>query len=103
MTRDLFGDQPLPEPPPRRAFDGNTYKPERDYGRLKGQLLRVFNLMQDGRWRTLNQIAEWVEGSPAAVSARLRDFRKAKYGARVVERRHVGNGLYQYRLNMEGT
>jgi hypothetical protein len=96
--KDLFGDTPFPEPAPRRAFDGATYEPPRDHGRLKGQLLRVFDLMKDGHWRTLNGIADRVGGSPAAVSARLRDLRKAKYGSRVVERRYIGNGLFQYRV-----
>lgn len=99
--KDLFGDLPLPDPPPRKAFDGVTYQPERDHERLKGQLGRVFNLMKDGRWRTLDGIAEYVKGSPAGVSARLRDFRKAKYGSRTVERRHIGHGRFQYRLNMD--
>jgi hypothetical protein len=97
--RDLFGDIPLPEPPSRRAFDGSTYRPERDHERLRGQLLRVYQLMADGRWRTLDEIAARAGGSPAAVSARLRDLRKAKYGARLVERQHVGNGLFQYRVS----
>ena len=83
---------------PKRAFDGVTYQADRDHAQLNGQLMRVFVLMKDGHWRTLNEIARDVGGSPASVSARLRDLRKAKYGSRVVERLHVGNGLFQYRV-----
>ena len=98
--KDLFGDEPyqLPSPPAERAFDGETYKAERDYLRLDGQLGRVYALMRDGKWRTLPNISLHVEGSEAALSARLRDFRKSKYGSHLVERRHVGGGLYEYRL-----
>ena len=89
---------PIPEPTPRKAFDGDTYDVKRDYTRLKGQLGRVYSLMIDGQWRTLEEIATCIGGSEAAVSARLRDFRKKKYGRMIVERKHCGGGLYIYRL-----
>lgn len=91
-------DLELPSPPERKAFDGKTYDPPEDHARLRGQLERVFLVMSDGGWRTLRQIAEQCRGSEASVSARLRDFRKPKYGSRSVERRRVGGGLYEYRL-----
>lgn len=94
-----MSDQPdLFSPPPNRAFDGETYEPERDYVRLTGQLGRVFNLMKDGQWRTLTQISRITQGSPQAISARLRDCRKAKYGGHTVERKWVDSGLWAYRL-----
>ena len=86
--------------PPHRAFDGGTYEPQRDYFRLSGQLKKVFDLMQDGMWRTIPLIAEIVGGSPQAISARLRDLRKEKYGRHTVERRHLGDGLFTYRLRI---
>jgi hypothetical protein len=97
---DLFDwtPPPLPEPHRNRAFDGTTYEPREDYTRLKGQLWRVFQLMSDGKWRTLGEIADDAGGSEASVSARLRDLRKPKYGAREVERERVDGGLYRYRL-----
>jgi hypothetical protein len=97
MTRepDLFT---LPRPAPSKAFDGKTYQPERDHDRLTGQLERVFNLMRDGRWRTIPAIAYEVRGSESSVSARLRDFRKAKYGGHTVQRERVRKGLYMYRV-----
>ena len=81
-------------------FDGHTYDASLDAERLSGQLLRVWSLMRDGKWRTLAEIAEAVGGSEAGVSARLRDLRKPRYGAMTVERRRseLHNGLWLYRL-----
>jgi hypothetical protein len=79
-------------------FDGKTYDPARDSQRLRMQLNRVWMLMVDGQWRTLGEISLACQGSEAAVSARLRDFRKKKFGAHVVERRYLHNGLWQYRI-----
>jgi hypothetical protein len=96
---DLFGyAATLPSPPKARAFDGETYEAPADYARLKGQLWRVFQLMSDGRWRTLDEISFVVGGSEASVSARLRDLRKEKYGAREIQRERVTGGLFRYRM-----
>ena len=62
------------------------------------QLARITALMADGRWRTLAQISQVVEGSEPAVSARLRDLRKARFGAYQVERRYIADGLWEYRV-----
>jgi hypothetical protein len=91
-------------PPPSKAFDGETYSAPRDFVRLTGQWLRVFKVMRDGEWRSLNQIKSAIFGfadnadSESAISARLRDFRKPRWGAHTVERRHRGAGLWEYRL-----
>lgn len=92
---DLF-DQPKP----LRAFSGETYDPERDYERLKGQLRRVYNVMKDGNWRILAQIRARTghRDSEAAISARLRDFRKKKFGGHTVKRLSLGGGLFIYKL-----
>ena len=79
-------------------FDGATYTPARDQMRLTAQALRVWTLMLDGRWRTLHDIAELTNDPEASVSARLRDFRKARFGSHTIERRYVRRGLYEYRL-----
>lgn len=101
--KDLLGDTPY-APPPARAFDGNTYAPKFDYARLKGQLRRVYDVMRDGQWRTLSEIATLAGNSTeASVSARLRDFRKEKYGSLAVERERVAGGLYRYRLKEQNT
>ena len=78
--------------------DGTTYIPERDYDRLNAQHLRVYDAMKDKQWRTLKQI-HWITGDPeASVSARLRDFRKKRFGKHFVQRRHIEGGLWEYRL-----
>lgn len=79
-------------------FDGKTYDPERDEERLKTQLFSVWGLMQDGQWRTLEEISNSVCCPEASVSARLRDFRKRKFGGHTVERAYVRRGLFKYRL-----
>jgi hypothetical protein len=79
-------------------FDGGTYDPARDKERLSKQLYAVLDVMKDGRWRTLPQLAEATDSPEASVSARLRDLRKPKFGAHTVERQYVSQGVFQYRL-----
>lgn len=79
-------------------FDGATFDAARDEARLTSQLDRVRDLMADGRWWTLKQVAANLSASEASVSARLRDLRKPRFGAYQVERRYVGKGLWQYRV-----
>lgn len=78
--------------------DGITYDHARDARRLAGQHARVFALMKDGRWRSLSAIAAATKDPEASISARLRDFRKDRFGAHGIERRRVGEGLHEYRL-----
>jgi len=54
--------------------------------------------MSDGLWHTLAEMSSRLGFPEASVSARLRDLRKDKFGGRVVERRYVLNGLWEYRL-----
>jgi hypothetical protein len=79
-------------------FDGAEYSPKQDDVRLAGQLLRVFNLMKDGEWRTLDQIARATRDPHASISAQIRHLRKARFGGHNVERKHLGDGLYAYKL-----
>src|SRR5262245_10856013 len=95
---DLFGDPGLPQPAPARAFGGASYEPSRDYERMNGQLRRVYEVMKDGHWHSLESLAREAGGTVASVSARVRDFRKRKYGSRLVERKHIKEGLFLYRM-----
>ena len=82
-------------------FDGKTYDPALDDKRLKKQLGRVFDVMKDGKWRTLSQVAEGARGTEASVSARLRDLRKPRFGGYTVERERaleMGAGIWVYKL-----
>lgn len=82
-------------------FDGETYNPILDRARLGAQAGRVWDTMSDGVWRTLAVIAYRTGDPEASVSARLRDFRKSRFGSHVVERRRKGKGrggTWEYRL-----
>ena len=79
-------------------FDGETFLPQRDQARLSGQLVAVESIMSDYMWHTLKEIATRCSGSEAGVSARIRDLRKPKFGARIVKKRCNNNGLWEYCL-----
>jgi hypothetical protein len=85
-------------------FDGSTFDSVLDRVRLSNQARLVFDLMRDGQWRTLAEIVESIGcGSEAGVSARLRDFRKPRFGSLVVDRRRRGDGasgLFEYQLRL---
>jgi len=67
-------------------FSGRTYEPAFDRERLNAQQKRVFSLMADGQWRTLDEIRTVTKDPEASISARLRDLRN-KYGLTVDRRR----------------
>lgn len=68
-------------------FDGATYDGKRDHSRLAGQILAVYELMRDGEWRTVQEIADAIDAPGTSVSAQLRNLRKPKLGGHKVERR----------------
>ena len=71
-----------------------------DRHRIRLQLDRVRAVMKDGGWRTLWEIQartplDWVQ----SISARLRDFRKERFGGHTVRRRlREAPGLFEYQL-----
>ena len=69
-----------------------------DISRLTSQRAQVFELMRDGEWRTLLEIAAQVEGLTTALSARLRDLRKPQFGEHTVQSRPRHGGTWEYRL-----
>jgi hypothetical protein len=79
-------------------FSGETFDPAQDGDRLSAQYDRVYALMCDEQWRTLDQIAVHVGAPTHSVSARLRDMRKARFGSHEVSKVRVSKGLYKYRL-----
>ncbi len=59
--------------------------------------------MMDGKWRTYNEI-DIGTGSrypQASISAQIRHMRKPEQGSYTVERRYIGDGLYEYKLHPE--
>ena len=87
------------EPTFAAHFNGDDYQPDRDKERLRGQILRVYTVMKDGRWRTLRAIADTTGDPEASVSAQLRHLRKPRFGGYEIQKRYVRNGLYEYRLS----
>ena len=77
---------------------GKTYNDHRDRNRLNGQTKAVYGLMRDREWRTLDVIAAMTGAPPASASARLRDLRKKRYGGYLVDREHIGKGVWRYRV-----
>ena len=80
------------------VFDGTDYVHERDGKRLAKNHMKLKDLMKDQVFRTLGQISDLTNIPPASVSAGLRDFRKAKFGSHILNRKYLGNGLYSYQL-----
>lgn len=82
-------------------FDG-AVDPALDHGRLSLQLNRIRDLMLDGSWRTLDEIAMATHAPTASVSAQLRNLRKIRFGAFEVSKRRRGLGalgLWEYQVN----
>lgn len=88
----------------RFRFDGSDYDPAHDDARLTGQLMRIWNLISDRAWRTLEEISAITHDPPASISAQLRHLRKKRFGGHIVEKRPRGDrdlGLWEYRLTGE--
>lgn len=83
------------------AFDGRTFNASRDGFRLAAQLDAVFHALSDGTWWTLADLASAAHGSTAAVSARVRDLRKARWGKHEIQRRYLADGVWVYRHALE--
>ena len=78
-------------------FDGVTVT-ALDDERLSTQLALVYRALKSGGWWTLVDLSKASGASEAGASARCRDLRKDKFGAHRIERRRIGNGLYEYRM-----
>jgi hypothetical protein len=89
--------RPLPAPP---VPTPPVFDPRRDGEALAQQRAQVFALMRDGEWRTLGEVSYCTGVPEASASARLRDFRKLKYGGHHVARRSRVGRLYEYRLTL---
>jgi hypothetical protein len=70
----------------------------RDTPRLAKQLQSVLSIMSDGLPRTLGDLERETGYPQASISARLRDLRRKEHGEHIVERKHVKNGLWTYRI-----
>lgn len=77
---------------------GETFDYARDAFRLHKQHQQVWDVMVDGQWHTLFDIAEKTGHPSQSISARLRDFRKEKFGAHTVLKKNLGGGTWIYQL-----
>lgn len=83
-----------PEPP---HFLGKTYNPERDGKRLNKQLQAVYDVLKDGKRRTLRQIADEANCPEASGSARIRDLRRLGFP---MMKENLGSGTWSYWLSL---
>ncbi len=95
---DLFCWVPDEKPAPTPYFNSPDPLTPADTERLSGQHVAIRDLMLDGKWRTLAAISETLNYPAASVSAQLRHLRKKRFGSFIVDRRHLGRGLYEYRV-----
>jgi len=79
-------------------FNGADYKHDRDSARLTNQYIDIFNLMADGEFRSLSKIAALTGHHESSISAQLRHMRKERFGSHTVNKKHKGNGLFEYQL-----
>lgn len=95
-------DVPLPRKVER--FDGPSFDSAIEGKALTRQLDKVRDLMLDGSWRTPQEIVKAVktgteQPGEAAVTARLRDLRKSRFGGYTVERRRrEGTRAFEYQV-----
>ncbi|NBV20341.1 DNA methyltransferase, partial [Janthinobacterium sp.] len=93
---DLFVKPSIPHR--RRCRMSETKEQQRR--RLKRE--DIWRYARTGEWWTLYDLEARTGHPVQSISARLRDFRKARYGAWTVERRYQGRGLWEYRVVLEG-
>lgn len=82
-------------------FNGSDYVSEIDKPRLSRQHERIRDLMLDGTWRTLDEIASSTGDPAASISAQLRHLRKDRFGGWIIEKRcraDRARGLFEYRM-----
>lgn len=85
--------------PPEAHFNGADAGPG-DQARLRGQQLRIFELMKAGAWLTLAEIESHTGDPQASISAQLRHFRKPRFGSLIVHKRARSPGLFEYQLDL---
>jgi hypothetical protein len=82
-------------------FNGPDYDPKLDHKRLTKQIGRIYEVMIDGNWRTLDEINFLTKDPQASISAQLRHLRKKRFGGYIVNKKRRGvesDGLWEYRL-----
>lgn len=86
-------------------FNGSDYDADFDLDRLTGQIRRIYDTMQDGKYRTLPEIETLTGDGQSSISAQLRNLRKARFGGHTVNKRARGDrsrGLFEYQVVVTG-
>ncbi len=99
LTHNLLSDLNLFNQPV--FIQGSDYDPKLDGKRLAGQMLKVFEYMRNGKYRTLYEIRSAINEPEASVSAQLRHLRKDRNGGHDIQkkrREEPKNGLWEYKL-----
>ena len=96
-TYDALCREAMP-PIGEMRFSGSTYDEKLDQYRLGSQLNDVWQYIKDGEWHYPEEMEEALDHRWASMSARLRDFRKDRFGAHNIERERVRGGSWRYRL-----
>lgn len=98
---DLFPNMPRRSDYTGHTFDGATFDKHRDGERLSKQLTAVRDYCLKREWIFLEDMARDLNYPPTsipALSARLRDLRKERFGGYIVEHEFVSKGLWRYRV-----
>lgn len=81
-------------------FDGRTYDHKRDHTRLRTALEAVHDCLRDGQRWTVYELRDGVRlrtgKNHEAITARIRDLRKLKFGGHDIRKTHTGHGVYAY-------
>ena len=87
-----------PETP---EFKGIGSENGEDRERLTGQFEGVWEIMRDGEYHTIKEVAEKT-GEPAqSVGRQIRYIRSKPRGSHVLEREYRGHGIYAFRVDFE--
>ena len=82
----------------KATFNGSDYTHSTDGLRLGNQLNKIFELMKDAEFRTLEQISLITNVPTPSVSAQLRHLRKQRFGSHIINKKNFGGGLFMYQL-----
>lgn len=94
---DLFTQKMKAKP----KFDGSDIEDKFDTSRLSKQIRELYDLIRDGRYRTLSEIKAETGHPESSISANLRNLRKKRFGSFTVNKRRrnlPSAGLWEYQL-----
>jgi hypothetical protein len=79
---------------------GPAYDEARDGNRVAVQMAAIYtHIAADAGWYTLGHLEDALGYPQASISAQLRHLRKHQFGGHRIQKRHVGGGLWEYRLH----